>query len=367
MRRLFVMGATKPGYFKRHLRAINVLAGLFDEVYYQYADYDDDVPFDLPINVIPLPLKIDREEFKSAKRIAFEKEIINMVREYGRDYLYAFNFLRFFPFKPFTMPNRVIFETAEYYPAGVLYPIESYVVGKLKEWTLLPIHMRMLELVDGIVATVPRDVFPWNKIVPNFYQRFNVFYIPNFSALRIKPIREREKVICFGATRKIDIKKMESVFLPFVREGYRVKLIGHDCGMYDKLPSYISCVGYIPYSDYVKILSRCAFSVMEQNYPGYSPNLNMIWTIPHKFFDSLGAGTPVIVSEKYVPMSTLVKKYDVGVVLPRSGEITEEQIEDSLSKYDIYLRNIERNQGKFVWNKEKGKRYKDFLIRVYNL
>ncbi len=357
---VFVLGGTKPGYHKRYLRAVKVLSELFDIVYYQYADYSDDIPFDLPSNVVPLPVKLDKSKLKGKHRIDFEREVKDIFNRYGKSNgVYLLDFLRFYPLYPFKHARKVVFETFEYYPAGVLYSIPSYVLGKLKEWAFLPIYLKMLDVSDGIVATVPRDMFPANKILPNV--RNKTFYIPNLAATTINPlpVSERRKAICFGATRKMSLFMIKEIVHVWEKHGFAFDVYGG--------ATYHDISGrqyqFLPYDEYMVSLSKCYGFIVTTVLPGYSPNINEIWTLPNKLFDTLGAGTPVLVHESNIAMAEFVNKYGVGLVY--GDRVSDKDFDMFMSKYNNFLSNIRKYQGYFVWNKTKEQRYKRFLESVY--
>ncbi len=363
MRRVFVLGGTKPGYHKRYLRAIETLSEIFGEVYYQYADYKDNIPFSVPSNVYQLPVKLDRNELKKRGRITFEEKVKELFDEYGRDgYVYILDFLRFFPLYPFTHAYKVVFETFEYHPAGVLYSIPSYPFGKIKEWLLLPIYATMLDVSDGIVATAPRDVFPLNRKRGFSYDK--VHFIPNLAATLIPPIskNQRRQSICYGATRKMSWKLMENVIEIWEKHGYVFDVFG---GVkYDREISG-KYYGFMPYEEYIRTLSQCKWVILTNTFPGYSPNINTLWSLPNKLFDALGAGTPVMVHKSNIAIAEFVERYGVGIVY--NDHVGDELFEQAETKYDEILDNIRRNQKYFVWNDFKEKVYKEFLIRSYAL
>ena len=89
---------------------------------------------------------------------------------------------------------------------------------------------------------------------------------------------------------------------------------------------------------------------------------NDLYALPHKFYDSIAAGTPVVVKKSFVSMARLVKELEIGVVIdPSNTEDSLRKIEDACQRYERILENIKKHQNLFVWDERKEE---EFLKKI---
>jgi len=92
---------------------------------------------------------------------------------------------------------------------------------------------------------------------------------------------------------------------------------------------------------------------------------NDIYSLPNKFFDSIAAGTPVIINEHFVSMKKYVGGDRIGVIID-SGNVEEaiEKIEKYVEDYDENLERLMSVQDKYVWDEKKEQEFINFILEV---
>ena len=102
--------------------------------------------------------------------------------------------------------------------------------------------------------------------------------------------------------------------------------------------------------------------------PG-APDLNFandIYSLPNKFFDSLAAGTPVILAKRFISMKRIVEETNTGIVLNLIEDADEDlrKLQSGLDHYDEYIESLKIHQDEFVWDDSKEAIFKDFVLRI---
>jgi len=114
----------------------------------------------------------------------------------------------------------------------------------------------------------------------------------------------------------------------------------------------------------MKELSKASFSLISYQTINDKKYKNDTLALPHKFFDSIAAETPVIVKDTFVSMRKIVEKYGIGVVInPNNVEESVEKILKAYENYDQLIENIKKHKNKFVWDEEKEKKFVDFVLK----
>jgi len=109
-------------------------------------------------------------------------------------------------------------------------------------------------------------------------------------------------------------------------------------------------------------ISKASFSLISYNSENAQYTKNYDFALPNKFFDSIAAGTPVIVKESFVSMAKQVRNLGLGVVIdPSDFEESKKRTLEAYDNYETIIQNIEKHQNEFVWDQEKEK---EFLIRI---
>jgi glycosyltransferase involved in cell wall biosynthesis len=121
--------------------------------------------------------------------------------------------------------------------------------------------------------------------------------------------------------------------------------------------------GFLPYDEMMKEVSKAAFSLASFKSMGREDYKNDLWALPHKFYDSIAAGTPVVVMQSSVSMSKIVEELGIGVVIePKDVEGSVKKILDAYDNHDKLVDNVERHKNKFVWDETKEKEFVEFVL-----
>jgi len=95
---------------------------------------------------------------------------------------------------------------------------------------------------------------------------------------------------------------------------------------------------------------------------------NDIYSLPNKFYDSLAAGTPVIIDDRFVSMKKIIEETNTGLILDLSKEPDRDLslILNAPGSYDSYLENLGRYYDRFVWDNSKEDCFVDFIATIMN-
>ena len=119
----------------------------------------------------------------------------------------------------------------------------------------------------------------------------------------------------------------------------------------------------LPYEEMMNEISTSKFSWISFKTLPYRNYKNDTLSLPHKFFDSIAAGTPVIVSRNFVSMAQIVKERGIGVVIdPENVKESLEKIERAFLNYNEIVRNVEKHKREFIWDEEKEEEFLRFVL-----
>jgi len=299
--------------------------------------------------------------------VNFDKEAFKHIVECDADVWYIHNFFTRYPMKLFKEAKRrgkkLIYEIHEYVPdVFAEEKINSKGLKFLKRKIMLFLFKKMINSSDAIV-TVNRLIYDIAKessrpayILPNL-ACFSMDFL-SFEA------RSKELVVVGGTKRDITLS------YNIAKEVYRktgMTISTHIIGIPNTYKEvFIKNDSFMPYSEMMKNINLSLFSLI--SFRTYNLNSkNDIYCLPIKFFDSLGAGTPVIVDSYFKEMAYWTEKYGVGIVIDSSKpEKAAEKILEAMQekKYSVFIQNIKANQSMFVWNEERKKDFLSFIRGV---
>lgn len=297
----------------------------------------------------------------------FDKEAFRHIVECNADVWYVHNFFTANPMKIFRQARKrakkIIYEIHEYFPdVFAEEKISSKFFVKMKRKIMYRLLRKMIDFSDAVVTV--------NKLIYDISKDFSKpsYILPNLACLSMEPLllRDRSKrlVITGGTKRDITFsyKIAEEVYKKSGND-ISVEAIGI-ANNYDEL--FIKSKAFMPYAEMMENISHSIFSLISfRTYNRQSKN--DIYCLPIKFFDSLGAGTPVIVDSYFKEMAYWTEKFGVGVVIDSSKpEKAAEKILEAMQekKYSVFIQNIKANQSMFVWNEERKKDFLSFIREV---
>ncbi|SHH28071.1 glycosyltransferase [Thermosipho atlanticus] len=354
--KILVIGYTHKYNDKRVFRTVNAFKKI-GKVYYQYAGIEKHDESNLTTFPMKIPPTSNRLGFYK-EIYGFDSKILNLVKNLDYDIAY-------FHYFPITMPLKIfkevkkrkktlIFDLHEIIPEQFLS--EKY--EKLKR-TMWWIFKKQLKLCDGIVSISEEALnFMLNRTkvkIPNMI-------VENYALIKIHPLslNERKKEIVIVGSTDRNIETSKKLYFNLKKLGFLIKTIGLDVELADiKLP-------FLPYEKMMKEISKSFFTMItyqNRKDPDYP---NEKYSLPNKFFDSLAAGTPVILSSRFLSMKKILEQLNVGVVLDLRDNIETnmDKILHNINDYPNLIESIKRNIDKFVWNETKEKEFLDFVISL---
>lgn len=346
--KVLVVGYNHPFNDKRVMRTVEALRKL-GTVYYQYAGNSEESIE----GVISIPLKKpwskNRLEFYKQRR-EFDKEILKLAESLDYDLAYFHYFPASMPLCIFRAVKKrrktLIYELHEIIPIQFLP--ERYEFLSFITWR---IFKQQLVLSDGIVCVSKEALDFMQKRTGVFNKPF--FILPNYASTRLFPVpkdKRRKEIVYVGKVQR-NTNRERAFLMELKSVGFTLKSIGISWDIADIL------LPFLPYPEMIEEIARSAFSLIsfqsrkDINYP------NDIYSLPNKLFDSIAAGTPVIVNSRFKSMGSLVKKYNVGILIDTTQPVRSitDKIIKAWDHYETFLDAIEANAEHFIWNEKKNR------------
>lgn len=349
-----IIGYNHPYNDKRVLRTVNALKKK-GKVFYQYSGkrpYKTEGVESYPVKKKQLPGN------RFTKRLRFDTKILEMVDKLDYDIAY-------FHYFPASMPLR-IYKQVKKRNKKLIFDLHEIFADQFlpeKFSFLNPLMWRILSeqfsLCDGLISISDEALeYMFKKtgvtkpsLVVKNLAKYNL-------VLNGKKDRNKEIVIV-GKTSK-NLHNTYSFIERLKKGGFSFKSIGIDTELADKkLP-------FLPYKDMMKEISKSAFSLVSyqnRKNPNYS---NEIYSLPNKFFDSLAAGTPIIINNRFVSMKKIIDYTNSGIVLNFEDDMVQnvKKIFLAWDNYNILLESLKKNQEYFAWNKAKENELINFVTSV---
>lgn len=366
--KILIIGYVHPKFDKRVYRTVKSLSKVHDIIYQYWSNEDEKNYIDGNIKYIPIKYTKGAKGNPLKKLInirAFDKKICDLVVKENYDILYMHAFLASRPMEPFKIAKKrkkkIVYDIHEYHPENFLKKLEG-IIGNLKVKTVWRFFKKQLELSD-------LAIFVSEETRNDVVDKTNIdiektYIIPNYANFIIKPDiqKKRKEIVLVGkVTRKIEDEKR--IIKSLIEKGFKFKVIGMDSKEFMDISH--ESTEFLPYEEMMEELSNSLFSLVSYNSVKNRDYKNDIYALPHKFYDSLAAGTPVIVKKSFVSMAKQVKNLGLGVVIdPANLEESVEKITDACKNYASIIKNVEKHQKEFIWNEEKEKKFIDQISRL---
>ena len=334
---------------KRVFRTVKTLSKYHDVVYVYRQDeskkeIEEELKREYPhIEFVPIVLK----ERSPRGIYTFDKENVEAVIESDADVWYLHTAPDTRPLQLFTegkrRGKRIIYDSHELVPynwiAGATRKV--HFVDRIRRLIAWDILYTQVTLSDCVIDTSYARLVYWLHRL--HLRKFrNYLVLPNLAEYSIDiSIDSKENIFAFvGSTRRnIDITLIKKVH---DLTGWRfVYVSSSPDSILDSIP-WITYHEVMKYDEMMQFLSKAMFSIIAYEAP-YGQEMNYYLALPHKFFDSLAAGTPVIVGDRFIEMKAFTKKWNVGYV---SSEVTA----TILDEYEKLLSNVKMHQSYFTWN-----------------
>lgn len=363
MKTILVIGYMHTKEDKRVYRTVKALSNCSKVVYQYLTELPEKVYEEGNIIYLPIEWKEDATSliklFKERRRL--DSKILNLIERQDFDILYMHHFLPTMPILPFKIAKqrgkKVIFDIHEYHPQNFLAELKKP-IRQLKEkimWKILKIQFDFCDRLVFVSKEAKDDISQITGICKES------IVVPNYAAMKLTPIQKDKEIVFVGKTER-PIKQEIKVIKQLLQKGFSFKVIGiNNNNIFENIQH--SSTGFLPYEKMVNELSKATFSLVsfstieDRNYK------NDIYSLPHKFFDSLAAGTPVIVRESFVSMRKIVEDFKVGVLI--NPENIDQSVQDILKAYENYselLKSVKNHSDEFVWSKQKEKEFIEFVL-----
>lgn len=363
MKTILVIGYMHTKEDKRVYRTVKALSN-YSKVIYQYLTevpekaYQED-----NITYLPIFWKENKNATSVAKlfeRKKLDHRILSLIEQQDFDILYMHHFLPTTPISPFKIAKqrgkKVIFDVHEYHPQNFLAELKKP-VRQLKEkimWKILKIQFDFCDRLVFVSKEAKDDISQITGICKES------IVIPNYAVMKLTPIQKNKEIVFVGKTAR-PIKQEIKVIKQLLQKGFSFKVVGMDNSMFRD----IQCLstGFLSYEKMMNELSKAAFSLVSFSSIEDKNYKNDIYSLPHKFFDSLAAGTPVIVKESFVSMKKIVEDFKVGVIInPEDVDQSVQNILKACENYNELLENVKVHSDRFVWDEQKEKEFVEFVL-----
>lgn len=361
--KILIVGYLHKKHDKRVFRTVQALSKEH-EVIYQYRCEELEEPyFENNIRFIPVyyirdkttpPLK------ELLKRRSFDFEILNIMRSQDFDVLYLHHFPATRPLEPFKIAKKfgkkIVYDIHEYHPYNFLNSLNG-IKRKIKERIMFHIFKKQLEYSNKLI-------FVSLEVKEEVFQVLNIerdaLIVPNYAVKGIESTHknDREIVLVGGTKRYLSNEKL--ILKKLIELGWKFKIVGMDSSFLKDVKHIYT--GFLPYDEMLIEVSKASFSLISYNTTEDMNYKNDLFALPHKYYDSLAAETPVIVNKRFVSMAKEVEKLGIGVVI--DTEKPDEAVEKILKAYDDYetlIENIRKYKKNFIWDEEKKREFLDFV------
>jgi len=355
--KILIIGYMHPKFDKRVFRTVTTLSKKHQVIYQYWTDKEEKTYQE--VNIKYFPIKYTKgtkgNPFKKLiNRRTLDKIICDLVENEDYDILYMHHFLASRPLEPFKIAKKrnkkIVYDIHEYHPENFLAEL-SGIIGGVKTsvvWHLFKKQLKLSDLAIFVSSETRDDVIDKTGITKD-----KTFIMPNYANFILKPDiqnKQKEIVLVGKVTRKIEDEK--KLLNNLIKKGFSFKVIGMDSQEFNDIPH--TSTSFLPYEKMMEKLSKASFSLISYNTVKDRHYKNDIFALPHKYYDSIAAGTPVIVKESFISMAKQVEKLGIGVVInPSNIEQSVEKIQKAYENYETILKNIEKYQKYFVWSQEK--------------
>lgn len=360
MKKILMIGYMHPKYDKRVFRTVRALSKYAKVIYQYLTDKSENEHEEGNVRYVPIQWTENIHANAIAKlwkRRTLDKMIMELIKKTEFDILYMHHFLPSRPLEPFRYAKKagkkVVYDIHEYHPENFLSNLHG-MIGELKIRVMKKIFEKQIGLSDKLIF-VSQETMMYS--IGN--RDKNVLIVPNYAEM-ITPSGEKRKEIVFVGKITRALGDEKQVIKELIKEGFVFKIIGMDSNIFSDIEHVYT--GFLPYEKMMEEISKASFNFISYSFPSGEPR-NYAFSLPNKFFDSLGAGTPVIVKESFVSMRKIVEELGVGVVIdPKDVEGSVRKILEAYRNYDKLIENIEKHKEKFVWDEKKEREFVKFIL-----
>ncbi|MGJ8454510.1 glycosyl transferase family 1 [Pseudothermotoga sp. U03pept] len=358
--KILVVGYMHRKNDKRVYRTVKALSKYAKVIYQYMTDTKESEYEEGNIRYLPIEWREDINTnalLKFWKRRKLDKIIMDLIQRTDFDILYMHHFLPSKPLEPFRyakrMGKKIVFDIHEYHPENFLSNLKA-LLYELKTSVMKKIFEKQIELADKLIFVSPEQMrYSLGE------KRKEALVVPNYANMSVRSDEKREEIVFVGKSARA-VEDELLIIEELTKRGFTFKIIGMDSALFKDLKHVH--MGFLPYGEMMMELATARFSLISYIPSGSEP-LNYAFSLPNKFYDSIAAGTPVIVKDTFVSMARIVQELGIGVV------INTEDINGSVRKilkayesYDKLIQNVDKYKDRFVWDEKKEKEFVDFVL-----
>ncbi|KUK92146.1 MAG: Uncharacterized protein XE05_1554 [Thermotogales bacterium 46_20] len=370
MQKSLVLGYVHPPNDKRVKRNVIALSKSFD-VYYQFLGKNPQEAPEDSVHRLPIMRTSSKNPVKAfARWRSFDKTIIKLI-EQVKPSLILLNDM------PLARPIEIV-EAAKSQKACVIIDLHELVpeqrltqrfsflwrIYKGGVWKLFSAY---LSYADGVIGVSEQQLSEISKKIP---MEIPSIVVTNYALERASPLpfclRKREIAIV-GKTSRIFTPNTVELLKMLKRKEFDICVIGGMRQQKELKEIGIINTGFLKYKDMIDRISESLFSFVGFRTNKRKLSLNDKYSAPNKYFDSVAAGTPIIVSRDFEFMSKNVLDNSIGIVLdlgkPDKAALSIMRATQKNS-YQALLANISAHQAKYVWDYEKENELIAFVKRI---
>jgi len=350
-----VLGYDHVGNDKRVVRTVNAFRKL-GPVYYQSSSKSDFRSCEKVWSYV-----IDKVKMQGLsglqKRRNFDKHILELVSDLDYDFVYFHGFPHSMPLKVFRCAKergkKIFYDLHEIIPVQFLPEQYSFLNPIL--WQILKAQLSLVAGVIGVSGDAMKMIFDKTEISKP------LLIVPNYAndsfSLFDSHIKREEIAIVGGSSRKTLIN---SDLLRELKKDFRLISIGAKCDIADE------CLPFMDYDLMMRRIASVQFTLLSYQNRLDEQYANEIYSLPNRFYDSLAAGTPILLAKRFVTMRKIIERTHTGLVLDLLLEPDEclPMIRKALNSYDNLLENLRIHHDEFVWNTSKENEFVNFITTV---
>jgi len=350
-----VIGYNHPAKDKRVMRTVAALKKL-GIVYYQFSG--SAMPTEEEdLHYFAIEKQFMQGHFSLQKRRNFDKRILGLIRNTNCDLIYFHGFPSSMPLKVFKfarkMGKKIIYDLHEIMPVHFLPEKLSFLSPLM--WHILRAQLKIVNGVVGVSDEATR------MMLDRVRSSIRALTVQNYAkcavSLSESDVKKNEIIVVGLTNRNFCINDR---LLKTLKNDFRIVSIGAHCDFADEeLP-------FMEYESMMERLSKAKFTLLAHHSRSDLNFANDIYSLPNKFFDSLAAGTPVILAKRFISMKRMIDETNTGVVLNLIEDADEDlrKLQNALDHYDEYIENLKIHKDEFVWDESKEAVFKDFVLSI---
>lgn len=369
--KIAVVGFLHPREDKRVMRTVRALSNLGEVTYLYWTEKKENSCSSNGVKYIPFLHKIQRghplREWNSRKK--HEYEIINYLTNHEFDVVYIHHYATTQTLAPYKALKKkgttIITDFHEYVPEEYLFGtriIPRFFKDKIGNY----LYKALLKLSDGAIFVSKYMQKNALKDEPDLKS----LWFPNYGNFTINPYKksERRREIVFVGKIQRRMEKEIDIIKKLLKNSFEFTILG---GRSNFRTEKTNIIPFVPYEEMISYITKSAFSLVSfdvKDEKGRSL-LNSIYSQPNKFYDSICAGTPVILDKRFEEMRSIVERDNTGLIIDRdNAEKSSELILNTWengSKYNALLKNISERQENYCWDEKKEEQFLSFVLNTY--